>query len=478
MKKIELKNLILFLGLMGLMLSLPSIVYLIFNGNIDEYSGQNYYFLTPNGTSQTIAGVIIYILITIFSFIFYFGIMKKSNEFKSIKAILLTVLFVGIMFMICLPNTTTDVFYYMGTGRVLAKYHENPYYVTIADLINSGITNDAILNHSGYWSNTVPPYGPIWTALCAFFSLLSFGNNTALLYIYKIFSLAVHIATCYIVYKITNKKKFALMYGLNPFLLTEFLTNVHNDLYLVFFVMLAIYFLKKKNNIWLALVSLSCSILVKYVTVIFAPFLALYYLRDKNKLKKFLWCIVYAIFVIAIVITVYSFFFNNIADFLNILKTQQGRIKESIYLILTMFELDDWLSPVNNMFLALFVITMIFYVLVAFFKKEKFSNYMDDTKNLLWILIFGVLTNFTAWYLSWFFVPIYWLKSKSIKNIFYVQFLFMLTYSYLLYHHSDATAYEAIVWILVLCGVIIRFLYKKIRKIMEETNCIKTKKLS
>lgn len=477
MKKISLKNLIILLAITGLILSIPSIVYLFFYGNIDDYNGQNYYFIDADTLAHRVSGTIIFAAVIIFSYIFYVLILKKSNEFKNIKSILLTIFFVGLIFMICLPNTTTDIFYYMGTGRLLQEYGQNPYYVKILDFLNSGV-QDSILERSGYWSNTVPPYGPLWTLICAFFSVFSFGNTTILLYIYKFASLGIHIATSYIVYKVTGRKKFAILYGLNPFLLIEFLTNVHNDLYLVFFVLLGIYFLKKKNNIWAALLCLTCSILIKYVTVIIAPFFALYYLRDKSKLKKLLWCMIYAIAVIAVILCAYMLFFDNLSDLFSILDTQQGRIKDSIYLVLMGLELNDWITPINAVCIVILAYCMILYITVAFFKKERFSNYMDDVKNLLYILIFGVLTNLASWYLSWLFIPIFWLKAKNIRTILCLQFLYEFFYVYLCYVHSDAVKFAIMVLPFIFVVMTIRQLVLIIIEKKEELGCKKTKKLS
>lgn len=478
MKKIELKKLIIFFAITGVILSIPSIIYLFVNGNIDTYNGQNYYFINENGLAHTITGALIFALVLVFSFIFYILILKKSNEFKNIKTVFLAVLLIGLMFVICLPNTTTDIFYYMGTGRLLQEHGENPYYTRISDFLEAGV-NDPILEHSGYWSNTIPPYGPLWTIISAFFSLISFGNGTLLLYIFKLASLGIHIATCYIVYKVTGKKKFAIMYGLNPYLLIEFLSNVHNDIYLIFFVMLGIYFLKKKNNIWAALFFLTCSILIKYVTVIIAPFFVLYYLRDKSKLKKLLWCIIYAVVVIAVILAAYMLFFNNLGDLFSILDTQQGRVKDSIYLLMLGFGLNDWITPVNAVCIVILGYCMILYCVFGFFKKEKFSNFMNDVKNLLLILIFGVLTNLTSWYLSWLFIPIFWLKSKNIKSILWLQFLYELTYVYLCFTHSDAIRYQVMILPFIFIVMTIRQMFIIIYHGRKETlTCKKTKNLS
>ena len=74
---------------------------------------------------------IIYGLICIFMFIIYLKLIKNSEKFKNIKQIIFFSSIVGIIFLIFLPNTSRDVYYYMGSGRVIDKYGENPYLVTI-----------------------------------------------------------------------------------------------------------------------------------------------------------------------------------------------------------------------------------------------------------------------------------------------------------------------------------------------------------
>ena len=44
----------------------------------------------------------------------------------------------------------------------------------------------------------------------------------------------------YLLYKISNKKIFSLLYGINPFILIEAIAHVHNDIFIIFFTLLAI----------------------------------------------------------------------------------------------------------------------------------------------------------------------------------------------------------------------------------------------
>ena len=64
--------------------------------------------------------------------------------------------------------------------------------------------------------------------------------------IFKGTNLIVHLINCLLVWKITHKKKFVLIYGANPAILFEALSNVHNDIFIVLFIFFAVYFVTKK----------------------------------------------------------------------------------------------------------------------------------------------------------------------------------------------------------------------------------------
>ena len=74
-------------------------------------------------------------------------------------------------------------------------------------------------------------------------------NINICLFIFKLLNVIIHISNCYLIYKISKKQIFSIIYGLNPFILIECIGNVHNDVLIVFLVLLSIYFLLKKKNI-------------------------------------------------------------------------------------------------------------------------------------------------------------------------------------------------------------------------------------
>ena len=472
MRKSSEKTAILGLILVGILFAIPSILYIKTFNSIDGYNGTLYYFLHNDSLKHTILGVVVFALLLCSSFLLYFRVIKNSHKFN-IKKILLAVFLVGFAFLIAFPNTSTDLFYYMGTGRVLEEYGQNPYYYTIDSILKEN-SSDMILRNSGPWKTETVIYGPIWIIICFIFNKICFGSVTLLMYIFKFLALILHIANCYLIYKITKKKKFVILYGLNPLVLIEFLINTHNDIYLVFFVLMAIYFLKNNKIIWLTLVMLAISIGIKHLTLILVPIFVLYYLQNKKMLKKIGFIVLYAIFFLILIYIMYLPFVDNVLEIYKIINTQQNRMKDSIYLLLAIITNKNMLL-VSVVYSIMFFVVGYYYIILCLkllLRNKNFRETMQSINLLFILLIFGVLTNIASWYLTWIFISIYWIKGKDIKTILWIQFLYELTYVYLYFWHSDSYNYSVIVMPVILFGTILRQLFLKVRE-NKKTNAIK-----
>lgn len=455
--------------IIGLLFSVSSIIYLFQNNTVDGYDKIFYYFFKSNSQLESILGALIYAGLIISSFFIYLKFIKKSNLF-SIKQIFLMIFIIGIIFGIALPNTSSDIFYYMGTGRVFSKYMDNPYYTTVSDILEQN-KNDEILFNTGPWKSTVVVYGPLWILITGLLNLLSFNSVTVLLYVFKFVSLSIHLFNCFMIYKITGKKKFVILYGLNPLILIEFLINVHNDIYVLCFMFLAIYFLKNKKNIWISLLMLLCSALIKHLTLILLPIFVLYYLRNEKKLKKIIFGCIYLIFFLGLMIIAYLPFLKNFKDIFSIVLGQQNKIKDSIYIFLYILTNNN--SSVMSWIYSTLLMVMIYYYIVFLLKlftdEIKFMNMMKVVNNLLLLFIFAVITNLTPWYLSWLFITIFWVKGKNIKTIIYIQMLYELSYSFFILMHDDYYLYGAIILPTIAIGLLIRFIYLKNKKNVKDS---------
>lgn len=403
--------------ILSILLIIPSLIYLISNKTVMGFDIYFDFFLNNNINKviSTLAFLILFILLTIIYFIIY-----KIDCFKNIKRILIFITLIGIIFTIMLPWTSSDIFYYMGVGELDAKYNQNPYYITMRDyyIENEENLDDDILvqGATNYWGNTTVVYGPIAQLFFKVCSLLSMKNITVALFIFKFTNLLIHIINTYLFYRISGKKKFAVLYGLNPFILIEAIANVHNDIIILFFVLISLYFLLKRKNLLLSIIALALATGVKYFTILLLPVVILYHFRTEKRLSvRFLRCIEYGVIFLVIFALEYILYFNDYKIFLAMM-VQTSRWSCSIYSILIQYNRELFVI-VRAVFIVIFF--MYYTVMCINLLTEKNIKFYKLIRkyNIALMLFLLILTNFHQWYLIWLFATIIWQKPNTIRNI-------------------------------------------------------------
>ena len=418
------KKLISCFILIGVVLFIPSCLYLIQNsGCLTNYNGELFYIIGQKNQILTIIGALIYFLCLSLMFLIYLKIIKKSDEFKNIKKIMLVAGIVGAIFLVILPNTSRDVFYYIGSGRLFDKYKVNPYYSSI---IESGL-EDEILNTVDTQRVFKFVYGPVFLSVCGLLSKISFASVTIFLYEFKILNFITYLATIYLIYVLTKKKKLAVVFAFNPLVILEILVNVHNEIFVIFFALLGILFLKKSDksevSFFICLALLALSACIKYIIIAILPFIILYKVRNEKLFIKIIKGIIYFLFFIIIFFLLYMPFVENPVRALMGIKEQSGKLKDSIYLVIF------FLSNLNLIVLGIaysigfYSLLYIFIVrfMVQFLRKNNFITMMKNSYLFLMALIFIGMTNLTSWYLIWLFIPVFWTTGKNIKNMIYIR---------------------------------------------------------
>ena len=404
--------------ILNLLFIIPSLIYLIQNKTIFGYNIYYNFFITEQ--INKILSTSIYLLIFITIFIIYLLIIKQKEIFKNIKQIILFVVITSFIYMFMLPWTSSDIFYYMGVGELDGVYHQNPYYMTMEDFYEQNKENidDEILEKgaNNYWANTTVVYGPIAQLIFKICSTISFKNIDIALLVYKLVNICVHIGSCYLIYKITNRKKFALIYGINPFILLEGIGNVHNDIIIVFFVLLTLYFLIKKKNIYLSILFLAIATGIKYFTILLLPVIILYHFRNEKKLgKRFLRCIQYGIIFLVIFLLEYIMYFKDL-NVLFAMMAQTERYAKSIYSVIIQ-KSPDYLVYIRASICMLFILYYLkMFIDILTEKNLKIYKIMKKY-NISIILFLLILTNFQQWYLIWLFATMMWQKSYMIRGI-------------------------------------------------------------
>lgn len=403
----------------------PSIVYLISGRKVfDLISTFTFFYTSPttNLTPAKIIGTIFFVGIFLgISFIYYKILKEHKKIFKNKEDIAKFVLIIGIIFFIMLPLTSTDVFYYIGTGWSEVRYGINPYYTTVDEVLENNEeakTDEILLKMQNTWSNQTIVYGPIWPFICKVLSGLSFGNLTLALFIYKLFNLILHLVNTYLIHKIFKGKNiFTLMYALNPLILFDGIVNVHNEILVIFFILLGLYFFIRKKNLFLTVIFLALATAVKYFAILLIPFIVLYYYRKENALKKIAYSALWALLFIVGLAGCYLLYMQD-AEVLKGIMTQQGKFSNSIFIYLAINNIDLALT-VSKGFMLAFIIIYVSNIIKLIFTKQSytFQEYIRKYNWLLALFIFTTITNFQSWYTLWLLPTIMWQNSKNIKRI-------------------------------------------------------------
>lgn len=457
--------------------AIPSAAYLVNNKTFFKF--EHYFKFFLNDTTDRLKQTFMYIIILIVMTVIYTLIIKNREKiFKNVKSIFLFILLVSSIFIITIPFMSSDVFYYLGTGRLDQEYGQNPYYVTIKEFVESGenqklLEEDSVL-HQGYindWADWIVVYGTLWALICKIIAFFSFGNINIGIFVFKIANILVHMINSYLIYKISNKKKiFLLIYGLCPFVLIEGICSVHNDMFVLMFLLGAIYLVKDKKNIWGSIALIALATAIKYFAILFLPGIVLYHYREENVGKKIGHCILSGIFFIIILMIPYLLYIKDLDVFAGLF-LQQTKIAKSIYVILLEYftQPDNITKLVSRVALIIFALIYVFICLNMLVNKKqiKFRNIMRKMLSFLLIFLFILLTQFQPWYLMWLFSVLIWQKSDNIKLIIQVTILSQFANSiFLLYGEGwkNGTPFIFVMYVGMLGMALLNKYYKENRR--------------
>lgn len=403
--------------LLSILLVVPSFIYIISNRTLVNFDIYFNFFLNEN--ANKIIATITFLILFLILFVIYILIIKK-NVLKNIKQVLIFVSIISIIFLFMLPWTSSDVFYYMGVGELDGIYGQNPYYITMRDFYyaNQDKINDEILEKgaTNAWSDTTVVYGPVSQIIFKICSILSFKSVDIAIIIFKLLNLLIHILCCYLIYKITNKRIFAIIYGLNPFILMEFIGNVHNDIIMVFVILLSLYFLLKKKNLALSVIFLAIATGIKYFSILLLPLIIIYHVKQEKKIStRILKCILYGLLFIIVLGLIYAIYYRDI-EILKSMFAQTNKYSRSIYSV--MYQINPAIIKiVKTALYTLFILYYLKFCIDLLTDKNIKFNYYIRRYNRVIILFSFLLGTFQIWYISWLFATFMWQRPNMIKNI-------------------------------------------------------------
>jgi hypothetical protein len=206
---------------------------------------------------------------------------------KTLRFVFLCAVVFALILLFSYPQTAIDILVYALHSRGWALYGLSPF----TSSTNAFPANDPWLGLAGEWAGSASPYGPVWEWLSLGAYYLSGGNYLGQLFVLKVISLLAYLGSAWLVYQILRliRPKWAItglaLFAWNPLVLFESVQNGHNDIVMVFFLLMAIRaYVRLMQNpasqwpLWLSavfVIAFALSILVKFITLLLLPFLLL-----------------------------------------------------------------------------------------------------------------------------------------------------------------------------------------------------------
>ncbi len=207
----------------------------------------------------------------------------KSTERADLRFVFSGGAIFGLILLLSYPQTAIDLLVYAIRTRGWALYDLSPFLVSPEAFPAS----DPWLSLAGEWADAASPYGPIWEWLSLRAFYMSGGSYLGHLFAIKIISLLTFLGSAALIYLILRRirPQWAVagmaFFAWNPLVLFESVQNAHNDIVMVFFLLLAVWayiHLIEQPRVFHAVIfvgAFAASILVKFVTLLVLPFLLL-----------------------------------------------------------------------------------------------------------------------------------------------------------------------------------------------------------
>ena len=225
-----------------------------------------------------------YTTATIVLFVAYLAALRYARRVRArpfhLRWIVLSTAFVSALMILTPTLFTADLFSYIMYGRMASTYGANP-------LVTSprGFFFDPVYPLV-FWKDTVSVYGPVWISLSSVLMAVVppvVGQQIAL---FKIVAILFHLANAVLIWCILRRlaPRYRLSgtvaYAWNPLLLIEFAANGHNDVVMVFFMLLSMLAIVRGHRVR-PLIFLVAAILTKWVAVFLLPIYLVGVLREE-----------------------------------------------------------------------------------------------------------------------------------------------------------------------------------------------------
>jgi len=159
--------------------------------------------------------------------------------------LLLAALF-SLIFLFAPAIISQDAFLYALYGRMVTVYHVNPY-VTVPGTLPANLLHNLVPQSVGPAS-----YGPLWIDTTLAVVIPARDSVANILIDFRLLALAAHLANAFLIWHILARLRpeariaGTLLYAWNPVVLLLGIAEMHYDLFVILFILLAAFFYQRK----------------------------------------------------------------------------------------------------------------------------------------------------------------------------------------------------------------------------------------
>ncbi len=339
----------------------------------------------------------------------YFVGLRAAHQTSSKTAWLIviggTLAFI-IMFLFMAPLDARDIYDNIFHGRILGVYRANPFH----DLISS-FPHDPFFKYP-WWKNSPSAYGPVWETLAGITAWLAGNGIITNILAFKILPGIFHLMSIVVVVSFLRRTQpqymlaGALLLGWNPVVLYETWGNGHNDIAMIFWVLLAALWISQKQYS-LGILALVAGMLIKFIPLLLIPAALLIGYLSLENIKSRLCLIVKTSLAGALLIVItYIPFWNGTSTFSITRRMQMftTSLPAVIYKILK--PALGWPEAARLVSLGALGLLGIFTLIQTFRvqKQEPTRAFLQTAFNLLAFYLLVTCLWFQQWYGIWLIV--------------------------------------------------------------------------
>ncbi len=326
-------------------------------------------------------------------------LIQWADQNISIKKMIGLGMLLRLIYLPVFPELSDDFWRYLWDG-MLVSGGQSPYEMLPMEWSDYGLRSSfgellPMLNSPEYYS-IYPPVLQFFFGLSA-----KLGNEDPLLFCIALrgFVLLAELGSMVLIYKLLKAWKLntrnLLLYALNPLVIIEFAGNLHGEVFMVFFLLLSLWLLQKRE--WLSAIVFGLSVGTKLLPLMFLPF----YIKRLGWMKTML----YGSVVMLAVALMYAPFWSSelVPNVLSSVRLYFANFEfnGSVYLLVR--ELGFLYSGYNQIaiigrLLSLTVLTTI--LLIAWRNKKKEMPGLPELMLFAWCVYYAFATTVNPWYVA------------------------------------------------------------------------------